>query len=554
MRNISIRMRLGILAFIAVLAVGAAALGGWVGLRALGATLAGVTQQQMPGLVGLQQVRAGQARVIEATLEVALKEQDMYAQEFFKGLMAQKDAAWSEIDAGWKAYAAAPRNAEEEQAWIALKKPFEAWREQDTALNEVIASLSTNDQPVKQRELFEAYYKLIDAQRNAANAVRGDLGKLQALSLKRMAATQAQAGATVSRFSGFVALVSLGSIAAVVVLAFLIVRAITGSLDAMRGTIVAVAGSGDFTLRATVRSHDEAGQTASAFNQLIEQMQSSLREVLANAARIAEASDRASLAARQVSDASANQSESAAAMASAIKEMTVSINHISDNTRDAQVRAQDAGSAADSGASIIAQTNSEMDQIAGTVQTAGETINDLGRQSDRISGIMQVIKEVADQTNLLALNAAIEAARAGEQGRGFAVVADEVRKLAERTSKATEEIAQMVVTMQGSARNAVSGMDSVINRVFDGKALSGQAAGRMNEIQASATQVRSAISEVSAALTEQSAAAQDIARQVEDVARMSHENTDAAEQTSRVAEELQAFAVALREAANRFKV
>lgn len=182
MRNLSIRTRLGILVMVAVLAVVVAAVGGWVGLRAIGSTLSDVTQQQMPGLVGLQQVRAGPAQVIEATLEVALKEQDMYAQEFFKNLMASKDRAWKEIDAGWKAYAAAPRGPEEEKAWAALKQPFEAWREQDAALNEVIASLSTNDQPVKQRELFETYYKLIDTQRAAAAVVREHLGKLQTLS------------------------------------------------------------------------------------------------------------------------------------------------------------------------------------------------------------------------------------------------------------------------------------------------------------------------------------------------------------------------------------
>ncbi len=100
MRNLSIRTRLGILVMVAVLAVVVDAVGGWVGLRAIGSTLSDVTQQQMPGLVGLQQVRAGQARVIEATLEVALKEQDMYAQAFFKNFMASKDRAWKEIDAG----------------------------------------------------------------------------------------------------------------------------------------------------------------------------------------------------------------------------------------------------------------------------------------------------------------------------------------------------------------------------------------------------------------------------------------------------------------------
>ncbi|MCX9158452.1 methyl-accepting chemotaxis protein [Niveibacterium sp. 24ML] len=554
MRNLSIRIRLSILAITSVLAVVAAAGGGWLGLGAIGGMLANVTEQQMPALVGLQQVRAGQARVIEATLEAALKEQDMYAQEFFKNLVASKDIAWKEIDAGWKAYANAPRSADEEKAWQALKQPFEAWRSQDKAITEVIAGLAANDQPVKQRELFESYYKQIDPQRAAANTVREQLGKLQSLGLQQMDATRNRAGETRSKFSGFVGLVALTAIAAVIGLAFLIVRAVVGSLDTLRGTIVSVARDGDFTLRAQVRSTDEAGQTALAFNQLLEQMQHSLREVLSNAERIADASGRASGAARQVSDASSRQSDSAAAMSTAIGQMTASIQHITDSTDNAQTRASDAGSAADSGATIILQTNNEMDQIAGTVQTAGQMINDLGQQSDKISGIMQVIKEVADQTNLLALNAAIEAARAGEQGRGFAVVADEVRKLAERTSKATEEISKMVVTMQSSAHEAVKGMDSVINRVFDGKHLSDQASSRMNQIQGSAAQVTQAIREISAALQEQSAATHNMAAKVDEVARMTGANGEAANETAQVAEELKTYASALREAANRFTV
>ena len=351
-------------------------------------------------------------------------------------------------------------------------------------------------------------------------------------------------------------MVTIFAVATLVLIALglLIMRSIVKPLEAMRKTIVTVAERNDFRLRADVKSRDEAGQTARAFNQLIEQIQSSLRGVLDNAERISSAAHKASQASSQVSDASNRQSESASAMAAAIEEMTVSVSHITDSTRDALHRAEEAGSAADSGAEIISGTDAEMDHIEATVKAAGTAIDELGGQSERISAIMQVIREVADQTNLLALNAAIEAARAGEQGRGFAVVADEVRKLAERTSKATEEIAQMVVAMHSSTKNAVSGMSSVADQVSRGKEFSAQASTRMAEIRTSASDVTRAVNEISAALAEQSAVAQDIARQVETVANMSEDNSGVAEDTTHVAQELDALAAALREEVNRFKV
>ncbi len=315
-----------------------------------------------------------------------------------------------------------------------------------------------------------------------------------------------------------------------------------------------MAANNDFTHRAPVTSRDEAGQTALAFNRLIEQMQSSLREVLDNAERISSAAHSAAEVSRQVSDASDNQSESASAMAAAIEEMTVSITHINESTQDALRRAHEAGAAANSGAETISQTNVEMAEIAKTVQGAGQNINEVGVQSNKISMIVQVIKDVADQTNLLALNAAIEAARAGEQGRGFAVVADEVRKLAERTASSTTDISKVVGSMQSTTQSAVVGMESVVQRVDVGNTLSDQAAMRVGEIQGSAQHVAEAINDISVALNEQNSVAQDIARRVETVARMSEENSFAARNTAQVAEELDQLADALRETAGRFKV
>jgi methyl-accepting chemotaxis protein len=155
----------------------------------------------------------------------------------------------------------------------------------------------------------------------------------------------------------------------------------------------------------------------------------------------------------------------------------------------------------------------------------GETISELGQHSDRISSVVQVIKEVADQTNLLALNAAIEAARAGEQGRGFAVVADEVRKLAERTTKATGEIAGMINDIQSRSKSAVAAMENTIGRLENGSELASKAGQAIEAIRSANNEVQRVFSDINEAMHEQGAASYDIAQKVERVAQASEQSS-----------------------------
>ncbi|TAN73344.1 MAG: methyl-accepting chemotaxis protein, partial [Gallionella sp.] len=258
------------------------------------------------------------------------------------------------------------------------------------------------------------------------------------------------------------------------VFAALITRSVVLPVSAMRSTIVDIGKNGDFTRRVAVDSRDEVGQTAHSFNDLMGNLQAALRQVQDSADGVLAASRALSSSSGQVASSSAHQSESASAIAATVEQVTVSINHVSENAREALEISRESGDLSARGSEIIHNAATEMRQIADTVRHTSSAIENLGQQSTQISSIAQVIKEIAEQTNLLALNAAIEAARAGEQGRGFAVVADEVRKLAERTANATKEITQMIDTIQDTARIAVASMSETVNQVGDGVALAQQ--------------------------------------------------------------------------------
>jgi methyl-accepting chemotaxis protein len=333
-----------------------------------------------------------------------------------------------------------------------------------------------------------------------------------------------------------------------------VIRSITRPLGLIQNVIGEVEKNSDFTRRVAVQGSDEVGKTAASFNELMGTLQGMLRQVLDNVESVSAAARTLASSSSQVAAGSNEQSEAASSMAATVEQVTVSIGHVSGSAREAQEISRKSGEFSSQGGAVIHDAATEMMQIAGTVRETSATIESLGQQSDRISSIVQVIKDVAEQTNLLALNAAIEAARAGEQGRGFAVVADEVRKLAERTTKATEEITRMIGTIQGSARSAVISMGSAVTRVDSGVALARQAGEAINRIREGADQVIGVVNDISSALTEQSSASNDIAAHVEKVAQMSEENSAAAGESAAAASHLEHLASDMRAVVGRFRI
>ncbi len=332
------------------------------------------------------------------------------------------------------------------------------------------------------------------------------------------------------------------------------VRSISGPLGRMQAVISEVEKTSDFSKRVPVHSSDEVGQTAKSFNELMAVLQQSFGTMLDHCAHVSDAAHRLSTAAEEVASSSEQESEDASAMAATVQEVTVSVSHISESAREALSISNQSGELSIQGGEIIHKAATEMTQIAETVRSTSHTIEELGEQSNQISSIVQVIKDVADQTNLLALNAAIEAARAGEQGRGFAVVADEVRKLAERTTKATEEITHMISSIQTSAHTAVGAMSKAVDQVDGGVSLANQAGDAINQIRDGANQVIQVVNDISVALAEQSTASNDLAGHVEKVAQLTERNSISASESAREAQRLDELATGMRTTVGRFKI
>ncbi|MBI4985252.1 MAG: methyl-accepting chemotaxis protein [Rhodocyclales bacterium] len=329
---------------------------------------------------------------------------------------------------------------------------------------------------------------------------------------------------------------------------------VSGPLNAMSGLMATLVARKDFSVELAVRGNDEIAQASRSFNQLVAMLRTMLQELNQDVHRLDDTAKELAAAVATSSSSSSATSQSAASMAAAVEQMSVSLDQMRDNTRTAQAVVGTSTQYSEDGSRVIGAAIDDMKKISTDVQQVAGVIGTLGEQTTSISNIVNVIREVADQTNLLALNAAIEAARAGEQGRGFAVVADEVRKLAERTANATGEISAMIEAIQGSAKTAVTRMSDAVEQADAGARLAEDAGRSIESIRAGAGQVAEVFDEVAHSIAEQSAAGQLIAQQVEQVARASDENSSSVGQTAAAARTLEGLSTEMRRRIDQFKV
>jgi len=326
---------------------------------------------------------------------------------------------------------------------------------------------------------------------------------------------------------------------------YLIANSISRPLKMVFDTLAEVAG-GDLTARSGIRTRDEMGMLAAEVNEMAGRLNEIMNKVAQNSLQVAAAASQLHSTSEQIATGAEEVAAQTGTVATASEEMAATSTEIAQNCHMAAEGGDQATSRAQAGTAVVEQTVRVMNRIAEQVKSSAATVAGLGERSDQIGAIIGTIEDIADQTNLLALNAAIEAARAGEQGRGFAVVADEVRALAERTTRATREIGDMIKSIQSETREAVGAMEGGVREVENGTREAAKSGESLQEILRQISEVTSQVNQIAIAAEEQTATTGEITNNimqitevVQDTSKGAHTCATAASHLAGLAEDLQ---------------
>jgi methyl-accepting chemotaxis protein len=389
----------------------------------------------------------------------------------------------------------------------------------------------------------------------AGDATTKANGAMQAGIIKHASEVEQQAAAAATAAKLMVGVVTGVAILVGAMCAFFIARSIIKPINLVIARLKDIAeGEGDLTQRVDENRGDELGVLGKWFNVFVVRIQNLMVEVAGSSKQVAAASTQIAASAEEMAAGLDKQTQQTQQVSAAVEEMSASVVEVAKKSSDAAGNAQQAGQQASQGGEVVMQTVTEMKSIAQTVAQSAQNVNELGKKSEQIGQIIAVINDIADQTNLLALNAAIEAARAGEHGRGFAVVADEVRKLAERTTTATEEVARSIREIQSQTSAAVEGIEAGTKKVSSGVQLASSAGQALEQIVSGSRSLQSMVQAIAAAAEEQSAASTQISKSVESINAVTREAAEGAQQSSKAAADLSAQAENLQRLVGKFKI
>jgi methyl-accepting chemotaxis protein len=507
-------------------------LSGYVGASKLGGSLNEVSVVRLPSLVGLGYINEAQTAVQSAERTVMIQGLD---QKVYENQKNRLDVAWANAAKGWKIYEPLPQTKEEEILWKEFVPAWEKWK---GTHQKVLAALAGG----KRDEAVALSFGEARAEFQVAEEL---LGKITALNETIAKEEQAKGHSMVTQVKSVSIIATILGVILSILLGALIGRSIKRPLAA--GVVIANRlAAGDLSMEVVVSSNDETGKLLAAMKIMTENLRTIIGQVADTSTQVASAANQLNSTAEQIATGAEEVAAQSATVATAGEEMAATSSDIAQNCQLAAEAANLAAKVSHEGQAIALKTTEGIKYRIKQTSINAERILKLGQRTDKIGTIIGTIEDIADQTNLLALNAAIEAARAGEQGRGFAVVADEVRALAERTTRATKEIGDMIKAIQQETKVAVDAMEQGVktsqSAIDDSQMLEDvlqQILVRVDLVTSQVSQIATAAEEQTATTSEISSNMQQITEVVQTTSQGAHESATAAAQLSGNAEELQ---------------